>query len=106
VSVTREQVREIAALARLRLTEAEAEKFAVQLSEILDHVAELSGAVPEETVDAGTEEDVSPLRDDEPGADPLAFPPLELAPDWRGGFFTVPRLAEMDGDPDGPEAAK
>jgi len=36
------------------------------------------------------------LRDDEVSSDPLAFGPFELAPEWRDGFFVVPRLPALD----------
>ncbi len=42
MSLTPEQVRHVAKLARLRLSEAEVEKFSTQLSSILDYVAILN----------------------------------------------------------------
>ena len=36
------------------------------------------------------------LRSDVPGPDGLAVPPSYLAPEWRDGFFTVPRLPPHD----------
>jgi aspartyl-tRNA(Asn)/glutamyl-tRNA(Gln) amidotransferase subunit C len=95
VSVTREQVRVVAALARLHLTDEEATLFAAQLADILAHVEEL-----EAVSDAGGELEQpvmlrAPLRMDEPPPDGLAYPPSEIAPDWQDGFFTVPRLDAM-----------
>jgi aspartyl-tRNA(Asn)/glutamyl-tRNA(Gln) amidotransferase subunit C len=96
VAVTRAQVLAIAQLARLRLTDAEADLFAAQLDGILEHVAELAGADTEATA-AASNVDAAPLRADEPAPDALLQPPGTLAPAWRDGFFTVPRLAAMDG---------
>jgi hypothetical protein len=38
----------------------------------------------------------SPLRPDLPGSDALDMPPSSFAPEWREGFFTVPRLSSHD----------
>jgi len=126
VSVTREQVLEIAALARLHLSEAEARRYADQLSSILAHVAELaaadtaagsqaprvradtavSGAVVFHHGTGATSTTPRPAggvlgvvrapRPDEPPPDTLQFPAAELSADWQDGFFTVPRLAALD----------
>jgi aspartyl/glutamyl-tRNA(Asn/Gln) amidotransferase C subunit len=95
VSVTRAQVREIAALARLLLNEEETTRFAVQLATILDHALELEQAAEDVMPDRGGSSAALPLRADAPGADALALPPAELAPAWHDGFFTVPRLSAM-----------
>lgn len=97
MSISREQVRQIAALARLHLTEAETETYAAQLSDILAHVDDL------ETAPADAPAGVSPpesgrLRADVLSADPLHRPPADFAPRWAEGFFTVPRLDAMDSD--------
>jgi aspartyl-tRNA(Asn)/glutamyl-tRNA(Gln) amidotransferase subunit C len=96
MSVSRDQVEQMAALARLRLSGTEVDRFADQLGDILDHAAELAA------VDIGDEDtsvavEPAPLRADERATDPLQIPPATLAPAWSGGFFTVPRLAAMDG---------
>lgn len=98
----REDVRRIAALARLDLPDVELDRFAAQLASVLDHVAALE--------DAGTaagEAEPAPLRR-EPRADvidpdPLTVPLSELAPGFADGFFTVPRLRAFDTDRSGPE---
>lgn len=41
--LTREEVLKLAALSRLRLTDAEIERFRVELTAILDYVAQLDG---------------------------------------------------------------
>lgn len=93
---SREDVRRMAELARLRLSDEELERLHGELDTILGHLDALSELGDAEAAEpaAGTR-----LRDDEPGADPLQRPPSELAPAWRDGFFTVPRLAAMGGDP-------
>jgi aspartyl-tRNA(Asn)/glutamyl-tRNA(Gln) amidotransferase subunit C len=98
VSVTRTEVEAMAALARLRLEAGEAERLAAQLSSILGHMDELMEAdiagMPPFAIAA---DDVAPPREDVPQTDPLQAPLHQLAPAWRDGFFTVPRLAAHRG---------
>lgn len=103
MSVSREDVQHVARLARLPLSEDELDRFTSQLNSILMHVVELQelGDIDADAL-ASTVEWPAPLRDDVPGADPLRAPPAAFAPGWRDGFFTVPRLAAMDGG-DGTE---
>jgi aspartyl/glutamyl-tRNA(Asn/Gln) amidotransferase C subunit len=101
VSVSREQVHAIAALAKLRITAAEAETFAVQLSDILDHVEALAATETDREGDHSVRPSV-PLRPDSPSADPLHTEPAAFAPAWADGFFTVPRLAAMDTEEPAP----
>jgi aspartyl-tRNA(Asn)/glutamyl-tRNA(Gln) amidotransferase subunit C len=98
MAVTRSQVEYVAALARLRLTPDEAERYTAQLNGILEHFEALS-QVPLTAVAAvgGVAEGASPLRADVHGADALAVPPAELAVSWDDGFFTVPKLAALGG---------
>ena len=104
MAVSPAEVLAVAKLARLRLSPEEVARFTEQLNGILSHVDELIA------VDAAGDEDgdiggSAPLRGDEPGADPLLRPPSEFAPDWREGFFTVPRLPALDADEDGEPSA-
>ena len=102
--VSADEVRRVAALARLRVEDEEAEALAGQLADILAHVDELEDA-PAGTVPAGDEDGAvdgdaaetadrasSGLRADAPGVDPLDRDLASLAPGWKDGFFTVPRL--------------
>jgi aspartyl-tRNA(Asn)/glutamyl-tRNA(Gln) amidotransferase subunit C len=97
MSVTREDVLYVAALARLELTADEIARFTAQLSDILGHVAELQRAdVGDVDALTGAAEWPAPLRADETGADSLAFPGTALSEAAEQGFFTVPRLAALD----------
>ncbi|HLU26126.1 MAG TPA: Asp-tRNA(Asn)/Glu-tRNA(Gln) amidotransferase subunit GatC [Longimicrobiales bacterium] len=97
MAVTREQVLQIAALARLELSDSELERLTGQLNRILEHVDELAELGSLEGVpEAGAADRTAPLRDEESKPDALVVPPSELAPDWREGFFVVPRLAALD----------
>jgi aspartyl/glutamyl-tRNA(Asn/Gln) amidotransferase C subunit len=101
VSVTRAEIRRIAELAELAVDEQTAAELEAQLSRILDYVAQL-GELPKDGAGEGDDRVVR-LRADEPGrADPLARPPNEWAPAFKGGLFVVPRLGELDKGEDVP----
>lgn len=93
----------MAALARLRLEPEEAARLTGDLNTILDHMAALREVSVEGVEAEGVLEGPAPLRD--PGAppDPLVRPPSSFAPEWREGFFTVPRLPAVDGGSMGGE---
>lgn len=98
MAVSTGDVLRIAALARLRLTSSEAELFAGQLNSILGHFRELR-AVAGATGKGGLDltDRASPPREDEGDSDPLERPIAEIAVAWTDGFFTLPRLAAMEG---------
>jgi aspartyl-tRNA(Asn)/glutamyl-tRNA(Gln) amidotransferase subunit C len=90
--LTRADVERIAALARLRLTAVEADRFASQLTDILTFARQVqavdtTGVAPFDAGPVG-----APMRSDEPE------PPLDRdevmaqAPDAAGGLFKVPRV--------------
>jgi len=101
VAVTRAEIQRIAELAELAVDEKTAAELEVQLSRILDYVAQL-GELPKDEEGDGDARAVR-LRADEPGhADPLARPPSQWAPAFKGDLFVVPRLGELDKGGDAP----
>jgi aspartyl-tRNA(Asn)/glutamyl-tRNA(Gln) amidotransferase subunit C len=97
VALSLEEVRRIAALARLRLSPEEERTFAEQLSAILAHVEQLkeldvSGVEPMTHALAAGE--VPALRADE--VEPSLAPgeAIANAPARQGTFFEVPRIIE------------
>jgi aspartyl-tRNA(Asn)/glutamyl-tRNA(Gln) amidotransferase subunit C len=97
MSLSLEEVRRIAQLARLKLSEDEERKFAVQLSGILGYVEQLreldvSGVEPMTHALAAGDEPA--LREDE--AQPCLPPDEALAnaPAREGTWFKVPRIIE------------
>ncbi len=89
--IEREQVLHVAKLARLRLSDAEVEKMAGELSGILDHVdrigeLELDDVAPTSHV----VELENVLRPDEPRPSWPREAVLEQAPDPADGAFRVP----------------
>lgn len=91
--ITREEVVQIAALARLALTDAEIALFQKQLTAILDYAASLqrleTGAIPPTTT-------VLPLhtvlREDIPGQTLPQAEALCNAPQTQAGYFLVPPI--------------
>ena len=100
MTVTREDVRHIASLARLELSEEEVDRFTRQLDAILGHAADLATADRGDAPTSPSEQRTMPLAGDAPGSDALRLPVEALSPAFRDGFFTVPRLPAMQ-DPDG-----
>lgn len=97
--ISRAEVEQIAALARLALEPAEIESMAHDLASILGHMEELNRVDLGATAPMdGVSEHTAPFRDDVPGADRLNLPVEEMAPHSEEGFFVVPRLAALDAD--------
>ena len=94
MAVTPEDVRHVAALARLAIPEGELAGYVAQLNGILGHMEALQ-RVPSAGAAAAAEDAAMGmrLRDDVVGAVPLARAPESFAPTMREGFFLVPRLA-------------
>jgi aspartyl-tRNA(Asn)/glutamyl-tRNA(Gln) amidotransferase subunit C len=97
MSLSLDEVRRIAALARLRLSAEEERTFAVQLSAILEHVRqleELDVSAVEPMTHALAAEEAPRLRADavEPSLPPDEA--LAAAPAREGTCFKVPRIIE------------
>ena len=100
MSVTRDDIRKIAALAELAVDEAAAVELERQLSRILDYVAQLA-EVPGDEV-PGDDGRTLRLRRDDIAPDPLLVDPEDFAPAFKQGLFLVPRLGELDRGEDAP----
>ena len=95
MALTAEEVRKIALLARLQLSEEELQRYAKQLSAVLDYAARLgevdtSRISPTATVLPLT----APLRPDEVRPSPPPELLLSNAPSSEAGMFRVPRILE------------
>jgi aspartyl-tRNA(Asn)/glutamyl-tRNA(Gln) amidotransferase subunit C len=94
VAVTIDDVRHIASLARLGLSEARAGAIVNELNTILAHMDELAKvdtAGVQEAIGVGAEG--LPVRKDLGPPFPLARSLDAFAPSLRDGFFLVPRLS-------------
>lgn len=92
--IDRSTVRHIAALARVKVEEAEEERYVRELQAILAYVEELQdlsveGVEPTSTVVAGSP---PPLRPDEERPCDVREEALAEAPDRDGDYFRVPRV--------------
>ncbi|MGH9886280.1 MAG: Asp-tRNA(Asn)/Glu-tRNA(Gln) amidotransferase subunit GatC [bacterium] len=94
MAVTLDDVRHIAALARLGLTDERAQSLVAELNTILEHMDVLS-KVATDGIDpvTGVGAAGAPLRPDAGPSMPLARAIDEIAPRTSDGFFLVPRLS-------------
>ncbi|MCS6852225.1 MAG: Asp-tRNA(Asn)/Glu-tRNA(Gln) amidotransferase subunit GatC [Gemmataceae bacterium] len=95
MSLTADQVRWVAHLARLELSEADLAKLTEQLSAIVDYVGQLQSVNTD-----GVEPLAHPLpihnvfREDEPHVPLPVEAALANAPDRHGGFYGVPAVLD------------
>ncbi|MGD0048484.1 MAG: Asp-tRNA(Asn)/Glu-tRNA(Gln) amidotransferase subunit GatC [Bryobacteraceae bacterium] len=98
MKITEQEVRYVAGLANLRLSDAEVAKFQVDLDQILEHMDKLNeldtgSAAPMSQV-LYEAEDTATLRPDVP-VPPLGNQAaLANAPDSGAGYFKVPQVIE------------
>jgi len=94
MAVTPEDVRHVAALARLTIPETQLAGYVEQLNGILGHMDALQRVASAGAAQAADDAaEGMRLRDDAPGAIALNAQPEAFAPAVRDGFFLVPRLA-------------
>jgi len=97
MSVSREEVLRIAQLAELDVEEEVLPTLAEQMSRILDYAAQLSAVPANGTVRVFVPgPDAIRFRTDEVTPSGLVFGPEEFAPDFKEGFFVVPKLGQFE----------
>lgn len=95
--IDRDQVRKVALLARLALSEPEEEQFATQLSNILDYFEQLNELDVTDVPPTFRALDASNIvRSDTLIPDPNREAILDNAPDRDGEFFKVPKIINAD----------
>jgi len=97
MSVTPDEVRQIARLAELSVDEDHLPELAAQMSRIVDYIAQLSevsGGEHARPFLPGP--DAIRLRADVVAPQPLEGKLSDLAPAFRDGFFLVPKLGAFD----------
>lgn len=96
MAVTDDEVRHVAALARLAVDEAALPRLAADLRGILQHMAQLSSfaGTPAASPPAAA---TTALRDDVPRGAGEAPPLAAFAPVVRDGFFVVPQVVSHEG---------
>jgi len=97
MSIGRDEVLHVAKLAELAVREEDLDRLVAQLNRIVDYVAQLNQVPADHMAEPFLPgpQAVS-LREDVPGAAPLARLPAELAPEFIEGFFLVPRHGAME----------
>lgn len=94
MSVSIDDVRHIAALARLGLTDERASALVGELNGILAHMDVLAKVDTDDVEPVtGIGASGAPLREDKGPSQALAQPIDTFAPKFEQGFFLVPRLA-------------
>lgn len=98
MTINRSELEKIAALAQLRLSEEEADGLTRDCQAILDYFEVIREAGTGDGVVDGSAERSAPLREDRIDCDLLEERLEALAPDWREGYFILPRLPALDAD--------
>lgn len=95
MSLDKKDVEKVARLARLKITDEEAEKYGAQLSNIINFVEQL-GEVNTDNVEplASVVDITLRLRDDEITDGGIQDDVLANAPESLEGFFVVPKVVE------------
>jgi aspartyl-tRNA(Asn)/glutamyl-tRNA(Gln) amidotransferase subunit C len=96
MSVSRQEIERVAALARVGIDATSLDRLTDQISAILDYVAQL------EAVDAPADAKPfrpgpghTPLRADAVDPPPMSLTPEEMAPEFAQGFYVVPKVGEL-----------
>ncbi len=96
MSMDKETVRKVASLARLRVTEEELDKFAPQLSGILEWIEQLGELDTSNVEPLSNVVDIAPVsRQDEINDGNIQSAILANAPEAQSGYFTVPKIIEQ-----------
>jgi aspartyl-tRNA(Asn)/glutamyl-tRNA(Gln) amidotransferase subunit C len=91
--ISEEEVRHVANLARLGLTDEEVEKMSGQLGDILDSIDQIGELDLEDVPPTANALNLTNvLRPDEPHAELLSETALSTAPDATDDLFAVPRI--------------
>jgi len=97
MSIGRNEVLHAARLAELAVGEGELDRLVDQMNRIVDYVAKLDQVPADRMADPFLPGPAAAaLREDVPDPVPLARPPAEFAPEFRDGFFLVPRHGAME----------
>ncbi|MEM7591510.1 MAG: Asp-tRNA(Asn)/Glu-tRNA(Gln) amidotransferase subunit GatC [Cyanobacteria bacterium P01_A01_bin.83] len=95
--IEREEVRKVANLARLNLTEAEEVEFTTQLNGILEYFEQLSELDTDDVPPTTRAIETSNItRADQLTPFPYKEDLLQAAPEQQGEFFRVPKIISTD----------
>lgn len=95
MSLSKEEVKKVAGLARLRMNDEELERLAPQLSNIIGFVEQLSELNTDNVEPLANVVDIAlPLREDVINDGNYAEEVLANAPEETQGYFVVPKVVE------------
>lgn len=95
MSIDKNTVKKVAGLARLRLTDAEMEKYTGQLNNIMGFIEQLNEVNTDNVVPLPSPVDMAlPLRKDAVTDGDCADAVLSNAPEAVEGFYVVPKVVE------------
>jgi len=98
LNLTEKEVRYVADLANLRLSDEEVHRMSDDLGHILTHIEQLNELDTRDTAPMAQvlfeEDETAPLREDIPHASLTNQEALANAPVSGGGYFKVPRVIE------------
>ena len=95
MSLTREDVKQVATLARMELTPEEEEQLTLQLGKVLDYIEKLNQLDTDKVEPLAHVGDiVNAFREDRVTNKPAIAPLLSNAPDREDDFFKVPKIIE------------
>ncbi len=99
MSVSRDEIEQIARLAALAVDDETMDELTQQIGDILNYIAQFE-QVPHDEAPAGYRAGPAHLvlRDDVVDPTKLTRPVGELAPEFAEGFFLVPKVAGLGGD--------
>jgi aspartyl-tRNA(Asn)/glutamyl-tRNA(Gln) amidotransferase subunit C len=98
MAISEEEVRHVARLARLDLTDDEVDRFRGQLDAVLERARRIQSLALDDVPPTAHPLDVSNvLRPDEVVPPREAAEIVEAAPEREGPFFKVPRILEDEG---------
>ena len=95
MSIDRERVLHTARLAEVAIADDELPALVEQLSHIVDYVEQLTELPAADLATHRSGPARVSLREDVVHPQPLAWPVAEMAPEFRDGFFLVPRRGTM-----------
>ena len=96
MKIGEDEVRHVAKLAELAVSDSDVPLLATQLAGIVEFVAQLEAVnLAGNAVPVVLGPDRLPLRDDVVNPIPLSRTPAQMAPAFQDGFFVVPKLGGM-----------
>ena len=97
MTIGRDEVLHVAKLAELAVPDQELDRLVDQINRIVGYVAQLDQVPADRRADPFLPGPASvSLREDVEGAMPLARSPSAMAPEFRDGFYLVPRHGAME----------